>query len=78
MVSVRLDKDLEEKLEILAKELNVSKSTIIKEALKEYMKSKTPYELGKDFFGKYGGDENLSVNYKKILKEKLYGKSNNR
>ncbi len=32
----------------------------------------TPYQLGKDFFGKYGsGKGNLSQEYKKILKEKL-------
>jgi len=78
MVSVRLDKNLEERLKILAKELNVSKSMIIKEALNEYIKNKTPYELGKEFFGKYGSDENLSTDYKKIIKVKLNEKSNNR
>jgi len=32
----------------------------------------TPYQLGKDLFGKYGsGKGNLSQDYKKILKEKL-------
>lgn len=35
----------------------------------------TPYQLGKDLFGKYGsGKGNLSQDYKKILKEKLRGK----
>ena len=78
MISVRLDKNLEERLEVFAKELNISKSKIVKEALKEYLNSKTPYELGKEFFGKYGGSADLSKDYKKIIKEKLYEKSNNR
>ena len=37
--------------------------------------SLTPYQLGKDLFGKYGsGKSTLSQDYKKILKEKLRGK----
>ncbi len=37
MISVRLDKDTEEKLERLAKETKRPKSFFVKEALKEYL-----------------------------------------
>jgi len=37
MISVRLDKDIEVKLNLLSKQLKKSKSKIIKEALKEYI-----------------------------------------
>jgi len=43
--------------------------------IKEKNPTMTPYQLGKDLFGKYGsGKGNLSQDYKKILKEKLRGK----
>jgi len=37
------------------------------------------YEIGKNYFGKYGsGNGSLSQNYKKILKRKLNGKYSSR
>jgi RHH-type rel operon transcriptional repressor/antitoxin RelB len=38
MLSIRLDKELENKLEIIAKQTKKSKSFFIREALKEYLK----------------------------------------
>jgi Arc/MetJ-type ribon-helix-helix transcriptional regulator len=76
MVSVRLSKEMEEKIELLSKKANVTKSDIIKEALEqyfnEYEKKLNPYEMGKDLFGKYGsGKGNLSETYKEKVREKL-------
>ncbi len=76
MVSLRLTNDFEKKLERVAEIEKKSKSEIIKLALKQYFiyydNEKSPYELGEDLFGNYGsGENNLSTNYKKILKDKL-------
>jgi len=74
MVSVRLPKYLMEKLELIAKREKLTKSEVIKKALDEYFnkyaKTRRPYSLGKDLFGKYGsGRGNLSVKYKKKVRD---------
>lgn len=76
MISLRLTSDLENKLNKISKNENISKSEIIKQALilyfEDYHKKHSPYDLGKDLFGKYGsGIGNLSKDYKNILKGKL-------
>ena len=76
MTSIRLPSDFEQKLNKIAENENVSKSEIIKEALKKYFenydKKISPFELGKDLFGKYGsGERNLSKDYKKQVKRKI-------
>lgn len=76
MRSVRLSDKLEKKLARLSNQKNVSRSSIIKEALVEYIanhkKDSTPYELGKDSFGTYSsGNNDRSVTYKARIKEKL-------
>jgi predicted DNA-binding protein len=72
MISVRLSKELEDKIELLSKQENVTKSDIVKEALENYITEKekekglNPYELGEEFFGRHGsGKENLSETYKR-------------
>ncbi len=80
MLTIRLNPDMEEKLKTLAAHNNMTKTDIVKEALEDYyakleMKD-NPYEHGKDLFGKYGsGKTDLSVTYKKTMKEKLYEKN---
>ena len=79
MLTVRLPKELEKEVEKLATEEKSTKSQIVKNAIKEYLKmkrtKKTPYELGKDLFGKYESDEtDLSEKYKEKIKEKLIEK----
>lgn len=79
MISIRLDNDTEEKIKIISKNENISKSDVIKKALylffEHYNKKNSPYELGKVLFGKYGsGKNNLSKDYKKLLKGKLHEK----
>lgn len=76
MISLRLTTDLENKLSKISKTENISKSEIIKQALvlyfKDYHIKHSPYDLGKDLFGKHGsGTGNLSKDYKDILKGKL-------
>ena len=79
MLTVRLPRDLEKKIEELANFERTTKSQIIKNALREYIEMRkavqTPYELGKDLFGKFESSEaELSKNYKKKIKEKLFEK----
>jgi len=81
MISLRLTTDLEKKLNQIAKNEKISKSEVIKRALILYFekneKQYNPYDLGKDLFGKYGsGINNLSKDYKSILKGKLREKYN--
>ncbi len=76
MISVRLPEELENKLKKLSEQVKISKSDIVKNALtiyfEKHLDKRTPYELGKDLFGRYGsGKSNLSTDYKKILKDKL-------
>lgn len=76
MTSVRLPTDLERKLEMIARKKRTSKTNIIREALENLFTQeeieKDSYELGEEYFGKYGsGDGSLSTTYKNKLKEKL-------
>lgn len=76
MSSIRLPKDFENKLSDMAEIEKTTKSEIIKRALRRYFESyaqqTTPFDLGKDLFGRHGsGKGNLSREYKKILKEKF-------
>lgn len=77
MISVQLPSDYEIKLEQISENEKTSPSEIVQRALEryfhDYYQKTTPYELGKDLFGKYGsGKGNLSKDYKKLLKEKLH------
>jgi metal-responsive CopG/Arc/MetJ family transcriptional regulator len=78
--SIRLPKELERMLESLSREKQVSKSEIVREALQEYMdkkkKEEYPYLLGEDLFGMYGSSSgSKSVEYKKIVREKIHAKN---
>jgi len=72
MTSIRLPAHVAKKIEKISRTEKTTKSEIIKTALKEYFdsydKKSTPYDLGKNIFGKYGsGKGDLSKNRKKIL-----------
>lgn len=83
MVSVRLDSALEHQLNLVSAQHSKPKSQIIKEALvcyfdllKKESNQKTPYELGRDLFGRHGsGDGSLSTTYKQKIKKKLHDKN---
>ncbi|GAB1483265.1 hypothetical protein MASR2M78_20810 [Treponema sp.] len=79
MTSVRLPLEIEQKLEMLSKKKNKSKTDLIKEALDYLFHKEDPekdsYELGIELFGKYGsGDGTLSTTYKNKMKEKIHAK----
>jgi len=76
MTTVRLPLEFERKLDAISKTRHRSKSDLIKEALENYFfheeSMKDSYELGKEYFGKYGsGDGALSSTYKERIKEKI-------
>jgi predicted DNA-binding protein len=76
MMSIRLSKELEERLNSIAERENITKSEVVKEALEEYIvdyeQKANPYDLGKEFFGKYGsGQGDLSVTYKQKVRSKI-------
>jgi hypothetical protein len=76
MISFRLPENMENKLNKISQESRLSKSFIIKEALNEYFinieRKLSPYETGKEFFGRYGsGNGTLSTTYKRKIKEKI-------
>ncbi len=78
-LTVRLPKDTEAKLNELAGRERKSKSDIIKESLdlyfERYSSGKTPFELGKELFGRHGSnDGELAINSEAILKARFYAK----
>ena len=75
-VSVRLDDDLQGKLDSAAKMQGVSKSELIRRCVKDYLDRSNienpAWELGKSLFGQVGsGRSDLSANHKRIFREKL-------
>ncbi len=81
MTTVRLNKELESKIDTIAQTEHITKSDVIKQALENYLfmyySEKTPYELGKHLFGKHGsGKKDSSVKYKEIIKNKINEKHN--
>ena len=80
MISVRLSEELKAKLEAVAKQKNMTKSDVVKEALSQYIigqqMKQSPYELGKDLFGLHGsGEHDLSKSYKQKVREKIDAKN---
>jgi RHH-type transcriptional regulator, rel operon repressor / antitoxin RelB len=78
-ISLRLERNLELKLEQAARMAGATKSAFIRSLIHDFLQKKsddlTPWETGKDVFGRYGsGAGMLSVNRKAILKEKLHAK----
>ena len=82
MITVRLDPVLENRLNEVAQQLNISKSELVRKSIIEFIDKidqPTAWELGKDLFGKHSsGQGELSINRKALLKKKLgakYGKN---
>ena len=78
--TIKLPKALELKLEQISISEKKPKSTIIAESLDFYFKqnlnSKSPFELGKELFGRHGsGRGDLSINAESILHERLNAKN---
>lgn len=79
-LSIRLDPDLERDLERASAQSGLPKSQIVKQGLREYLAKltpkKTPYELGKDLFGKGPGSGlgDLSTRRKDYLTDIIHAK----
>lgn len=76
MLKIRLDEELERKLELIRKKKGISKSALVKEALNQYIQDETSnlsaYELGKDLFdSEEVGTPEGSKNYKELIKKKF-------
>lgn len=86
MISVRLEPELEQRLNYLSEKRKVSKSQIIKDSLGMYFQAiddennaKTPFQLGEDLFGRYAsGDTDRSVTYKEKVRERIRAKNTHR
>lgn len=79
MTNVRLDEELDKKLKQYSVDNNISKSSVVREALVHYFSKKeisqSPYARGMDLFGLEGsGDTDRSTTYKQKLKQKLHEK----
>jgi RHH-type transcriptional regulator, rel operon repressor / antitoxin RelB len=78
--TVRLSKDIDDKLMTLAKSRNTTKSAIVTESLKVYLEShlsdQTPFEIGKALFGRHqSGRGDLAERHKTLIREKLHAKN---
>lgn len=78
-LSIRLDKTLEESLRRRLQVDGISLSDFIREAIRDKLSREdakpSPYDLGKQLFGRYGsGRDDLSTNRKALLREKLNAK----
>jgi len=80
MITLRLDPVLESEITVTAKNFGMTKSDLIRQSILEYirnLKNPTAWEVGRDLFGRYSsGSKNLSVDRKKILKERIKAKRN--
>ncbi|MDR0301951.1 MAG: CopG family transcriptional regulator [Treponema sp.] len=79
ITTARLPQNTRNKLIMLSRLKNKTKSDIIKESLDMYYeceeKEIDSFTLGENFFGNYGsGDGDRSVTYKHRIKEKLHGR----
>lgn len=81
MLHLRLNKEIETKLNLISEIKGISKSQIIHDALQKYLENydafQSSVELGKDLFGVEGQDSHLSVESKRIIKEKIESKFRN-
>ncbi|NLD14933.1 MAG: CopG family transcriptional regulator [Gammaproteobacteria bacterium] len=83
MISVRLEPDMEQRLNYLSEQLKISKTQIIKDSLGMYFDSvdavqqaSTPFELGEGLFGRFASGENdRSERYKQAIKDKIRAKN---
>ena len=81
ITTARLPVETRNKLVILSRLKNKTKSEIIIESLEMYYKQEEggidSYTLGLPYFGKYGsGEGDLSATYKERIKEKLRARQN--
>jgi len=76
MMTIRLNQPEELRLARACEILKISKSELIRRGINkiidEELSKPTPWEAGKDLFGKYdSGNKDLATNRKQIIREKL-------
>jgi len=75
MITLRLDKNLEHQLKLVAEQQGLSKSEVVRESIAEYLAKKpkpSAWELGKHLFGtQTSGQSHLSEDRKKLVKQKI-------
>lgn len=75
MMTLRIDEDLEKKIERASINLGISKSELLRRSVQEFiagMSKPDPWDVGKDLFGKYrSGRHDLSTNRKTIIRDLL-------
>ncbi|MEK8019488.1 MAG: hypothetical protein VSS75_021660 [Candidatus Parabeggiatoa sp.] len=78
MITIDLEPKLEQSVQQTASILGMTLSELIHESLSEYLgklSKPNPWELGKNYFGKYSsGQGNLAANRKQLLKSKIRAK----
>ncbi len=74
-LSIRLDLELEQQLARASAQSGLPKSQIVKQGLREYLAKltprKTPYELGRDLFGKGPGSGEGDLSTKTKIKARM-------
>ena len=78
MITLKLEPKLEQNVQSTANILGITQSELIVQIVSEYLSNfskPSPWELGKDYFGKYAsGQNNLSTDRKILLKSKIAAK----
>ena len=82
MISLRLEEQMEKKLERQCRALGLSKSEVVRLSLQAFLdnlKQATPYELGKDLFGAFSsGEGTRSTEKRKSVSSKIREKKGRR
>jgi RHH-type transcriptional regulator, rel operon repressor / antitoxin RelB len=78
MITLRLDPTLEQAVNTTAKILGLTKSDLIRKSILDYLGKigkQSAWEAGQGLFGKYySGCNNLSIDRKAIVKDKIKAK----
>jgi hypothetical protein len=79
MLTVRLDNELEIEIKNVAKNMHISKSELVRKSVVEFIKQvdkPSPWQLGKEVFGKYASDNStLAEDRKKLVRAKISAKT---
>ena len=79
MLTLRLDAELENNINHIASQMNISKSELIRKSINEFINNReqpSPWILGENAFGRYSsGQTDNAQNRKTIIKTKLLAKN---
>ena len=82
MLTLRLDSDLDKEINEAAEAEGITKSALVREIISAYVakrKTRTPWELGSDLFGKHDlGNPKLATDRKAILAKQMQDKAKKR